>query len=109
MGGDLPEAITQTREKALIDHLLDALAPLKPEKTIVVTGHKQELLKQHLADSTSAKPHAIEYAFQEQQRGTGDAVKSALSALCGSLTFTTSSAASKTASGESRITAPAWI
>lgn len=81
MGGDLPKAITQTREKALIDHLLDALAPLKPEKTIVVTGHKQELLKQHLADSPSAKAHAIEYAFQEQQRGTGDAVKSALPTL----------------------------
>lgn len=81
MGGDLPKAITQTREKALIDHLLDALAPLHPEKTIVVTGHKQELLKQHLAESPGAKGHSIEYAFQEQQRGTGDAVKSALPAL----------------------------
>lgn len=81
MGGDLPKAITQTREKALIDHLLDALAPLKPEKTIVVTGHKQELLKQHLSESPSATGHSIEYAFQEQQRGTGDAVKSALPAL----------------------------
>ncbi len=81
MGGDLPKAITRTREKALIDHLLDAVAPLKPEKTIVVTGHKQEILKQHLAESLSARAHSIDYAFQEQQRGTGDAVRAAIPAL----------------------------
>lgn len=81
MGGDLPKAITPTREKALIDHLLDALAPLRPDKTIVVTGHKQEILKQHLAGSPSARAHSIECAFQEKQQGTGDAVRSALPAL----------------------------
>ena len=81
MGGDLPKAITQTREKALIDHLLDAVAPLKPAKTIVVAGHKQELLRAHLTSSPSAKAHSLEIAIQEQQLGTGHAVKCALPAL----------------------------
>lgn len=81
MGGDLPKAIAQTREKALIDHLLDAVAPLKPAKTIVVAGHKQELLKSHLTSSQSANGHHIEVAIQDQQLGTGHAVKCALSAL----------------------------
>lgn len=81
MGGDLPKAITQTREKALIDHLLDALGPLKPAKTIVVAGHKQALLQAHLSNTPSAKGHAIEVALQDQQLGTGHAVKCALPAL----------------------------
>ncbi|MEY4668033.1 MAG: hypothetical protein RL518_732 [Pseudomonadota bacterium] len=83
MGRDLPKAITQTREKALIDHLLDAVAPLKPAKTIVVAGHKQEVLKSHLASSASSKGHSIEIAIQDQQLGTGHAVKCALPALHG--------------------------
>ena len=83
MGGDLPKAVTQTREKALIDHLLDALAPLKPSKTIVVAGHRQELLRSHLASTSSAKGHAIEITVQDQQLGTGHAVRCALPALQG--------------------------
>jgi bifunctional UDP-N-acetylglucosamine pyrophosphorylase/glucosamine-1-phosphate N-acetyltransferase len=83
MGGDLPKAVTQTREKALIDHLLDAVAPLKPSRTIVVAGHKQEVLKSYLATSASSKGHAIEIAIQDEQLGTGHAVKCALPALQG--------------------------
>lgn len=83
MGGDLPKAVTQTREKALIDHLLDAVKPLKPAKTVVVAGHKQEVLKAHLASAPSAQGHSIEIAIQDQQLGTGHAVKCALPALQG--------------------------
>jgi bifunctional UDP-N-acetylglucosamine pyrophosphorylase/glucosamine-1-phosphate N-acetyltransferase len=83
MGGDLPKAVTQTREKALIDHLLDAVAPLQPSQTIVVAGHKQEVLKSYLATSASSKGHAIEIAIQDEQLGTGHAVKCALPALQG--------------------------
>ena len=83
MGGDLPKAVTQTREKALIDHLLDAVKPLKPVKTVVVAGHKQEVLKAHLTNSPSAQGHSIEIAIQDQQLGTGHAVKCALPALQG--------------------------
>jgi bifunctional UDP-N-acetylglucosamine pyrophosphorylase/glucosamine-1-phosphate N-acetyltransferase len=83
MGGDLPKAVTQTREKALIDHLLDAVAPLKPAKTIVVAGHRQELLRSHLASTSSAQGHALEIVVQDQQLGTGHAVRSALPALQG--------------------------
>ena len=81
MGGDLPKALTQTREKALIDHLLDAIQPLKPAKTVVVAGHKQEELTAYLATSPSAKGHSIDIAIQDQQLGTGHAVKCALPAL----------------------------
>lgn len=81
MGGDRPKALTSTREKPLIDHALDALAPLKPERTIIVTGHKREMLEAHLASSKSAAAHNIVYAVQEEQLGTGHAVKCALPSL----------------------------
>jgi bifunctional UDP-N-acetylglucosamine pyrophosphorylase/glucosamine-1-phosphate N-acetyltransferase len=83
MGGDLPKAVTQTREKALIDHLLDAITPLKPARTIVVAGHKQDVLRSYLATSASAKGHSIEIAIQDEQLGTGHAVKCALPSLQG--------------------------
>lgn len=81
MGGDLPKAVARTREKALIDHVLESLAPLKPLKTIVVVGHKREVLEDHIRSSKSAVGHTIEFAHQEKQLGTGDAVRSALPAL----------------------------
>jgi bifunctional UDP-N-acetylglucosamine pyrophosphorylase/glucosamine-1-phosphate N-acetyltransferase len=83
MGGDLPKAIVKTREQALIDHVLDGLTPLHPVKTIVVTGHKKELIEQYLATSNSAQPHNLEFVFQEEQLGTGHAVKCAIPALEG--------------------------
>ena len=81
MGGDLPKAVIKTREKALIDHALDSLAPLRPRKTIIVVGHKREILEEHLQTSKSASGHALVFAHQEKQLGTGDAVRSALPAL----------------------------
>ncbi len=81
MGGELPKAIVSTREKPLIDHVLDATGALRPEKTIIVAGHKRELLEGHLADSQSAKGHNIEVAHQAEQLGTGHAVQCALKAL----------------------------
>lgn len=81
MGGDLPKAIVQTREKALIDHLLEALKPLKPSSTIVVVGHRQELLRKHLSQTPSGAGHSITIVTQEEQLGTGHAVRCALPAL----------------------------
>ncbi len=81
MGGDLPKAIVSTREKPLIDHVLEATGKLGPEKTIVVAGHKRELLERHLAGSTSAEHHTIEVVYQDKQLGTGHAVQCALESL----------------------------
>lgn len=83
LGGELPKAITETREGALIDLVLQGLSVLKPVKTVVVVGHKRELLAKHLQSSPHAAGHTIEYAYQEEQLGTGHAVKCALPALQG--------------------------
>ncbi len=83
MGGDLPKAIVKTREKALVDHVLEALKPLSPSKTIVVTGHKREVLESYLTSSPDATGHTLEFALQAEQLGTGHAVRCALPLLAG--------------------------
>lgn len=83
LGGESPKAIAQTRSAALIDHVLEALAVLKPKKTVIVVGHKRELLEKHLASSPAARGHTIEITHQAEQLGTGHAVRCALPALAG--------------------------
>jgi bifunctional UDP-N-acetylglucosamine pyrophosphorylase/glucosamine-1-phosphate N-acetyltransferase len=83
LGGDSPKAIAQTRQGALLDLVLSGLSELKPEKTVIVVGHKRELIEQHVAQSVAAQSHSIEFAFQEQQLGTGHAVRCALPHLAG--------------------------
>ena len=83
LGGDLPKAIAQTRQGALIDLVLSSLSALKPQKTVIVVGHKRELVEQHVAQSAAAKGHAIEFAYQAEQLGTGHAVRCALPHLTG--------------------------
>jgi bifunctional UDP-N-acetylglucosamine pyrophosphorylase/glucosamine-1-phosphate N-acetyltransferase len=83
LGGDSPKALAKTRSGALIDLALESLANLSPTKTVIVVGHKRELLEQHLATSAAAKRHAIEVVLQSEQFGTGNAVRCALPALTG--------------------------
>ena len=81
LGGDSPKALATTRSGALIDLALESLASLSPVKTVIVVGHKRELLEQHLASSQAAKSHTIETVLQSEQLGTGHAVRCALPAL----------------------------
>ena len=83
LGGELPKAMTQTRQGALIDLVLDGLKALKPVKTVVVVGHQREALELHISDSSAARGHTIEFAYQAEQLGTGHAVKCALPNLTG--------------------------
>jgi bifunctional UDP-N-acetylglucosamine pyrophosphorylase/glucosamine-1-phosphate N-acetyltransferase len=83
LGGEVPKALAKTRERALVDHVLGALEQLNPEKTIVVTGYKRDLLESHLSSSPEAARHKIEFALQSEQLGTGHAVQCALPALAG--------------------------
>lgn len=83
LGGDRPKAIAQTRQGALLDLVLSGLSVLSPQKTIIVVGHKREFVEQHVATSAAAKGHSIEFAYQEEQLGTGHAARCALPHLAG--------------------------
>ncbi|NDC36558.1 MAG: UDP-N-acetylglucosamine diphosphorylase/glucosamine-1-phosphate N-acetyltransferase [Proteobacteria bacterium] len=86
MGLDLPKVVVSTRERPLIQHVLHSAAELKPERIVVVTGHKRELVEQAVHDGVAKGYYAgeqIRFVVQTEQRGTGDAVRSALPALDG--------------------------
>lgn len=53
--------------KPIIGHVIDHLEEIDVEKTIVVTGYRSEEIKDYLKDR-------VEYATQDEQIGTGDAV-----------------------------------
>jgi len=56
--------------RAMIDHLLAALAELEPERTVLVVGEGRDQLEAHLAGRA-------EFVVQEPQLGTGHAVQQA--------------------------------
>ena len=60
---------------ALIDHVLAALEPLRPHRTVIVVGHLREQVEEHLAT------RGVVFAVQDPPRGTGDAVRRALPLL----------------------------
>lgn len=63
--------------QSLLSHAVDAADALAPQRLVVVVGHEREQVAAHLAEIA---PHALT-AVQEQQRGTGDAVRCGLAAL----------------------------
>ncbi len=72
-----PKVLHEVLGLALVDHVLRSAAELNAEKTLVIVGHGRDQVKDHLS-----KTHpAVVTAVQEEQNGTGHAVKIALDAL----------------------------
>ena len=63
--------------RSMISYAVDAASALEPEHLVVVVGHQREQVEAHLSE---VAPHAVT-AVQQQQLGTGDAVRSGLSIL----------------------------
>lgn len=58
--------------RPLLDHVLAAVAPLRPSPVVVVVGHLRDQVAAHLAG------RRVDLAVQDPPRGTGDAVRCAL-------------------------------
>lgn len=67
--------------KPMVSHVLDVVKEAKAERSVVIVGYGAEMVKSHLGDGA-------EYVLQEQQLGTGHAVRQA-EALLGSEDGTT--------------------
>jgi bifunctional UDP-N-acetylglucosamine pyrophosphorylase/glucosamine-1-phosphate N-acetyltransferase len=84
MGSDLPKVVVTTRLGPIICQVVKTACLVDPAQIIVVTGHKRELVEQAISAGAEAfeyRTDKIKYVYQERQLGTGDAVRSALSAL----------------------------
>src|SRR5215210_1799619 len=60
----------------MVNHVMEAIRPLAPEKLLVVVGHQADVVRAVL-------PKEAEAVLQREQLGTGDAVRVALGALGG--------------------------
>ncbi len=75
MSSDLPKVLHRALERPLLHHVLGHLEPLRPERTVVVGGHRAPLVRESLA----GRP--VRFATQEPQLGTGHAVQVAWSEI----------------------------
>ncbi|WP_096441140.1 bifunctional UDP-N-acetylglucosamine diphosphorylase/glucosamine-1-phosphate N-acetyltransferase GlmU [Alteribacter populi] len=76
MKSDLYKVLHPVCGKAMVQHVVDQLQGCNIEKTIAVTGHGAELVKERLGTE-------VEYVLQEEQLGTGHAVMQADALLAG--------------------------
>jgi bifunctional UDP-N-acetylglucosamine pyrophosphorylase/glucosamine-1-phosphate N-acetyltransferase len=63
--------------RTMIGHVLNAVQAVEPQRVVAVVGHQREQVEAHIRDSV---PDCL-LAVQEEQRGTGDAVRAALEAV----------------------------
>ena len=75
MKSALPKVLHRLAGQSLLQHVLDAAAPLGPRRTVVITGHGADEVEAAVAASGAV------FARQMPQLGTGHAVQQALPAL----------------------------
>nr|WP_237522579.1 bifunctional UDP-N-acetylglucosamine diphosphorylase/glucosamine-1-phosphate N-acetyltransferase GlmU [Streptomyces sp. SID1328] len=74
-----PKVLHQICGRSLVGHVLAASRELDPAELVVVVGHAREQVAAHLAEIDPG----VRTAVQEQQNGTGHAVRMALEELGG--------------------------
>ena len=74
MKSDLPKVVHLAHSKPMIIRIIDALNALNTEENVLILGHKKEKVLEVLGPNVS-------YVVQEEQLGTGHAVKQAVPKL----------------------------
>jgi bifunctional UDP-N-acetylglucosamine pyrophosphorylase/glucosamine-1-phosphate N-acetyltransferase/UDP-N-acetylglucosamine pyrophosphorylase len=69
MNSDLPKVLVEVCGRPMLFYVLDALRAGGVDETVIVVGHRQDLVRQALADRSDVK-----FVVQGQQLGTGHAV-----------------------------------
>ena len=67
----IPKVVHPLRGRPLLVHILEKIQSLDLEKTLVVVGHGDTMVKDTVAD------YGVEFVVQEEPLGTGHAVMSA--------------------------------
>lgn len=73
---DLPKVMHLANGQPLVHHVLEAAKGVGAWRTIVVTGTRRDLVEESISERFDA-----EFVFQDQPRGTGDAVARCAEAL----------------------------
>lgn len=72
MKSELPKVLHKVYDRTIIDYVCNACEEAGIENMYIIVGHKAELVKEHL------KREDVTFCLQEQQLGTGHAVKQAI-------------------------------
>jgi bifunctional UDP-N-acetylglucosamine pyrophosphorylase/glucosamine-1-phosphate N-acetyltransferase len=77
MKSKTPKVLHRIGGRSMIGHVLEAVAVLEPTRVVTVVGHQRELVAPHISE---LRPEAV-LAVQDEQLGTGHAVRVALEAV----------------------------
>ncbi len=77
MRSDLAKVLHPLHGRPMIHYVIDTARALRSRRIIVIIGHQAEAVRRELAGT------AVEFAVQEDQRGTGHAVRQAAPLLAG--------------------------
>ncbi|MEU6931198.1 bifunctional UDP-N-acetylglucosamine diphosphorylase/glucosamine-1-phosphate N-acetyltransferase GlmU [Streptomyces sp. NPDC046385] len=77
MKSKTPKVLHEIAGRSLVGHVVSAARELEPEDLVVVVGHAREQVKGHLDERYAGTRTAV----QEEQNGTGHAVRMALGEL----------------------------
>ncbi len=77
MHSDLAKVLHRLNGRPMIHYVLDTARTLRSRRIIVIVGHQADAVRHELAGT------AVEYAVQEEQQGTGHAVRQAGPLLAG--------------------------
>lgn len=86
MHSDLAKVLHRINGRPMIHYVLDTARALRPRRIIVIVGHQAGAVRRELAGSTGlpGPPEPpVEFAVQEEQLGTGHAVRQAGPLLAG--------------------------
>jgi bifunctional UDP-N-acetylglucosamine pyrophosphorylase / glucosamine-1-phosphate N-acetyltransferase len=79
MRSSTPKVLHKAAGRSLLGHVLSAIGPLEPERTIVVTSARLEEIEAAL--EAEGFSEGLEFVVQDPPRGTADAARIALDAL----------------------------
>jgi bifunctional UDP-N-acetylglucosamine pyrophosphorylase / glucosamine-1-phosphate N-acetyltransferase len=88
MHSAIPKVLHPLAGRTLMEHAVRAIAGLDPEHLVVVIGHGRDAVDAHLRTLAAALGRQLRAAVQDQQRGTGHAVRTALDVLPAELSGT---------------------
>ncbi|WP_370290955.1 bifunctional UDP-N-acetylglucosamine diphosphorylase/glucosamine-1-phosphate N-acetyltransferase GlmU [Nocardioides sp.] len=77
MRSKTPKVLHRIGGRSMVGHVLAAVAALQPARVVTVIGHQRELVGPHVEETMPG----VVLAVQEEQLGTGHAVRIALEAL----------------------------
>jgi bifunctional UDP-N-acetylglucosamine pyrophosphorylase/glucosamine-1-phosphate N-acetyltransferase len=75
MKSSLPKMLHEVAGRPVLEHVLRAVLPLEPARTLVVVGHGAERVRERFRDM------GVSFVLQERQLGTGHALRTALPEL----------------------------